>query len=72
LHIDSRILHYGEITLVGTSDSTPAQVAKAVDMIAGGTLRADLLVTHVLPLDGIHEAYALMKSGESLRVVLRP
>jgi L-iditol 2-dehydrogenase len=72
LHIDSRILHYGEITLVGTSDSTPAQVAKAVDMIAGGTLRADLLVTHVLPLDGIHQAYALMKSGESLRVVLKP
>ena len=72
LNIDSRILHYGEITLVGTSDSTPAQVTKAVEMIAGGTLRADLLVTHVLPLDGIHEAYELMKSGESLRVVLKP
>lgn len=72
LSIDSRILHYGEITLVGTSDSTPAQVAKAVEMIAGGTLQADLLVTHVLPLDGIHEAYELMKSGESLRVVLKP
>ena len=72
LRIDSRILHYGEITLVGTSDSTPAQVAKAVEMIAGGTLQADLLVTHVLPLDGIHEAYELMKSGESLRVVLKP
>jgi L-iditol 2-dehydrogenase len=72
LNIDSRIIHYGEIKLVGTSDSTPAQVAKAVEMIAGGTARVDLLVTHVLPLDGIHEAYDLMKSGESLRVVLTP
>ncbi|MEX0324255.1 MAG: alcohol dehydrogenase catalytic domain-containing protein [Puniceicoccaceae bacterium] len=72
LTIDSRILHYGEIKLVGSSDSTPAQVARAVDMIAGGTLRTDLLVTHVLSLDGIFEAYELMKSGESLRVVLKP
>ncbi len=72
LSIDSRIIHYGEIKLVGSSDSTPAHVAKAVEMIAGGTLRADLLATHILPLDGIFEAYELMKSGESLRVVLRP
>ena len=72
LSIDSRIIHYGEIKLVGSSDSTPAHVAKAVEMIAGGTLRADLLATHVLPLDGIFEAYELMKSGESLRVVLKP
>lgn len=72
LNIDSRILHYGEIKLVGSSDSTPAQVSRAVEMIAGGTLRTDLLVTHVLGLDGIFEAYELMQSGESLRVVLKP
>ncbi|VGO23383.1 alcohol dehydrogenase catalytic domain-containing protein [Pontiella sulfatireligans] len=72
LNIDSRLVHYGEIKLVGSSDSTPAHVAKAVEMIAGGTLRADLLATHMLPLEGIFEAYELMKSGESLRVVLTP
>jgi L-iditol 2-dehydrogenase len=72
LTIDSRIIHYGEIRLVGSSDSTPAHVRKAVKMIAGGTLRTDLLATHILPLDGIFEAYELMKSGESLRVVLTP
>ena len=72
LNIDSRILHYGEIKLVGSSDSTPAQVSRAVEMIAGGTLRTDLLVTHVLGLDGIFEAYELMQSGVSLRVVLKP
>ena len=72
LNFDSRILHYGEITLVGTSDSTPVHVAKAVELIAGGSMRVDLFVTHVLPLDGIHDAYKLMQSGESLRVVLKP
>jgi Zn-dependent alcohol dehydrogenase len=32
----------------------------------------DLLATHILPLEGILEAFELMKSGESLRVVLKP
>jgi len=72
LNIDSRPLHYGEIRMVGSSDSTPAHVRRAVGMIAGGKLDMDLLATHVLPLNGILEAFELMKSGESLRVVLKP
>jgi L-iditol 2-dehydrogenase len=70
--IDSRIIHYNEIKLVGSSDSTPVQVSKAVEMISSGSLKADKLASHVLPLDDIMKAYELMKSGEALRVVLRP
>jgi len=70
--LNSRTVHYGEIRVVGTSDSTPKQVAKAVEFIAGGTLLADKLASHILPLEGIHDAYELMKSGEALRVVLKP
>ena len=72
LSLDSRAIHYGELRLVGTSDSTPEHVGMAVDMISGGSLPAERLATHVLPLDGIFEAYELMQSGEALRVVLRP
>ncbi len=70
--MDSRILHYGELRLVGTSDSTPAHVTKAVELIAGGRLAADRLASHVLGLDGIFQAFELMQSGEALRVVLKP
>jgi Zn-dependent alcohol dehydrogenase len=31
-----------------------------------------MLVSHVLPLEGIFTAYELMQSGEALRVVLEP
>lgn len=72
ISLDSRTLHYGELRLVGTSDSSPAQVRKAVALIAGGSLPAERLATHVLGLDEIEKAYALMQSGESLRVVLKP
>ncbi len=70
--IDSRIIHYGEIKLVGSSDSTPQQVEKSVEIISNGSLKADKLASHILPLDDIMKAYELMKSGEALRVVLKP
>jgi len=72
LSMDSRAIHYGEVRVVGTSDSTAAHVKKAVEMIAGGALPADRLATHVLGLDEIMQAYELMQSGEALRVVLVP
>jgi len=72
LSVDSRPIHYGELRVVGTSDSTPAQVARAVDLLSGGAIAAERIVTHVLGLDDLFKAYELMQSGEALRVVLKP
>jgi len=72
LSLDSRIIHYGEIRVVGTSDSTPKQVTKAVELLSAGSIPADRLASHVLGLDDILEAYELMQSGQALRVVLKP
>lgn len=72
LNLDSRALHYGELRMVGTSDSAPWHVEKAVELLASGEVPADQLASHVLPLEQVHQAFQLMKSGEALRVVLRP
>lgn len=72
LSLDSRTIHYGELRVVGTSDSTPAQVSRAVELLTSAPAMADKLATHRLGLDGIFDAFDLMCSGESLRVVLRP
>jgi L-iditol 2-dehydrogenase len=72
LSIDSRPLHYNELRVVGTSDSTPTHVAKAVELIATGAVPADKIATHILGLEDIEKAYELMQSGVSLRVVLKP
>jgi L-iditol 2-dehydrogenase len=72
LQIDSRAIHYNELRVVGTSDSAPHHVEKAVALLAKGGVPADKLATHTLPLDQIRQAYELMESGRSLRVVLRP
>jgi L-iditol 2-dehydrogenase len=72
LSMDSRKIHYGEIRVVGTSDSTPKQVEKSVELIASDKIPAEKIATHTLPFDDILQAFELMKSGEALRVVLKP
>ncbi|MDP6523268.1 MAG: alcohol dehydrogenase catalytic domain-containing protein [Kiritimatiellia bacterium] len=72
LSLDSRLIHYGELRVVGTSDSRPEHVTTAVELIDKGLLPVDKLASHVMKLDDILEAYELMKTGEALRVVLVP
>lgn len=72
LNIDSRAIHYNEITVVGTSDSTADHVRAGIDMLVTGKIDGSKIATHILPLDGIGEAFELMARGEGLRVVLKP
>ncbi|MFO7902148.1 MAG: alcohol dehydrogenase catalytic domain-containing protein [Pirellulaceae bacterium] len=72
LNLDSRAIHYGELRVVGTSDSAPWHVEKAVELLASGDVPADKLASHVLPLEHVHDAFKLMESGEALRVVVQP
>jgi L-iditol 2-dehydrogenase len=72
LALDSRLIHYGEIRVVGASDSTPAHVARSVDIIAQKQIPVERLASHILTLDDVFEAFELMQSGKALRVVLTP
>ncbi len=72
LNFDSRIVHYGEIRVIGSSDSTPQHVQKAVELIASKRIPAEKIASHQLPFDQIDKAFELMVSGEALRVVLKP
>jgi Zn-dependent alcohol dehydrogenase len=45
---------------------------KILDVYVSGRLPLDRLISHRLPLDHVDEAFALMNSGEALRVVLDP
>ena len=72
LQVDSRPIHYGELRVIGSSDSTAEHVERAVGLIAAGSLPMDRIASHVLKLDDIDRAFALMETGEALRVVLAP
>ena len=72
LSLNGRTIHYSELRVVGSSDSTPKQVSTAVELISQHRIPVDKMVTHVLDLGQIIKTYELMQSGESLRVVLKP
>ncbi len=72
LQIDSRAIHYGELRVIGTSDSTAKHVQKAIELLASGRVPAAKLATHMLPLREIHKAFELMESGQALRVIVQP
>lgn len=71
LNIDSREIHYKELRVVGCSDSTSEHVQKAVEFLSSEDFPGSKIVTHTLPLEQIDKAFELMRSGQSLRVVLK-
>lgn len=47
------------------------QLPDLVDRYMEGQIRIDDLITHTMPLDRINDAFALMKTGESIRSVIQ-
>ncbi len=45
-------------------------VPKIVDWYMDGKIDIDSLITHVLPLEGVNQAFDMMERGESIRTVL--
>ncbi len=72
LPLDSRAVHYGELRVVGASDSTARQVEKALAILGKPGFPKQKLVSHQLGFQDVHRAFELMLARDSLRVVLRP
>lgn len=70
--LDTNIIHYRELTVVGAFGTTPIQLQHAVNLIASGMMPADRLITHVFPLEEIVHAFEVAASEESLRVIITP
>lgn len=72
LTINSRTVHYGELIVYGTSDSTPAHARKALEIIGGNRDDFKRVVTHVLPIPSFYDAISLIDSQRAVKVVLTP
>ena len=70
--LDSRAIHYGELRVVGASDSRPVHVRKGLALMESGKIDWDRIITHRLPLDDIKTGLALMHNKQSLKVLMYP
>ncbi len=71
LQIDSRLIHYNELRVVGASDSRKEHVQKAVDYIYQGRINTEAIITHEVSLKDIHKGFELMQERLSLKVLVR-
>jgi L-iditol 2-dehydrogenase len=72
IKLDSNLVHYRELRVVGVNGSTPAQNTEALGLIADGSVPVADLITDRLPLDRVLDAIEAVKSGHSIKVVVTP
>ena len=68
--LDANLIHYNELEITGTSDSTPQQSKKAIELLNNGKVRVNNLITHRFPLENYFEGLAAAKSGTAMKVVI--
>ncbi len=67
--LDLAALYHRELAVRATYSSTPGDLARALDLLASGVVRADGMVTHRLPLGRFAEGVELQRSGRALKVL---
>lgn len=70
--IDPNVIHYGEITVTGTSNSMRKQTEEAMHLIEDGLIPADVIVSHTFPLTQVVDAIEFSASGEGIKIAVVP
>ncbi len=70
--LDTRRVHYEELTLVGAFHHTPGLIRQAVSLLESGAVVPDGLLTHTMGLGRVPEALGLMAEGRALKVLIEP
>jgi 2-desacetyl-2-hydroxyethyl bacteriochlorophyllide A dehydrogenase len=70
--VSSNRIHYGQVTITGTTGSNHSQYRRTLQTLGSGQLSLASLVTARRPLREIDEAFADAASGEHLKVVVVP
>jgi L-iditol 2-dehydrogenase len=72
IEIDTRVIHYGQISITGASDSRPCDVRDALRLLEANKIDVDTIVTHELPLEQIADGIEMMRQRLGLKIAMRP
>ncbi|MEV0967558.1 zinc-dependent dehydrogenase [Microtetraspora glauca] len=72
IRCDSNLVHYRELTIVGANGSSPAHNARALRLIAEGSVPVADLITHRLPLSGVLDGIDIVSRGAAIKVTVEP
>jgi len=73
IRVSTELLHYEEVTLLGSFHATPAHFKKALNLIASGTLNVKPLITRKMKLDEIGDAFQILTTSKrDLKIAILP
>jgi L-iditol 2-dehydrogenase len=72
LDLDTKLVHYSEISLHGVFHATPMSVQRAFDFICQGLVDTNMLVTDTLPLEKLEDALQMMIRGDCIKIAIDP
>lgn len=72
VRLDTNLIHYRELAVVGAAGASPAQNARALELIGTGQVTVADLITHRLRLTEIHAALDVLRRGAAIKVTVEP
>ena len=70
---DAELVHYGEVTVMGSFHATPTDFKRALNLIASGAINVQQLVTERMALDRIKDALEILASTKShIKIAILP
>lgn len=70
--VDPNLIHYREISIVGSANARFEDHRRAVQMIADGEIDLSPLLTHTFPFEELDEAVRTVRERRGLKVALTP
>jgi L-iditol 2-dehydrogenase len=73
IKLNAELLHYGEVTVLGTFHTTPLHFRKALNLIASRTIDVKPLITRRMSLKDIKEAFEILFTSKSeIKIAINP
>jgi L-iditol 2-dehydrogenase len=72
LRVDTRRMHYDNLTLMAPFHFRPRDVRRAYDLLAGRALNAGAIVNARMRLDDLAEVFSMLERGAALKCAVIP
>jgi L-iditol 2-dehydrogenase len=68
--LDTNPIHYRALTVTGTTGGSNRDYAAALRLIASGAIDVSQIISHVLHISRLEEAYRIAQNGNGMKIVL--
>jgi L-iditol 2-dehydrogenase len=73
IKIDTELLHYGQVTVLGAFHTTPLHFKKALNLITSRTIDVRPLITRRMKLEDVKEAFNVLSTSKSeIKIAIKP